>query len=361
MVKKSPGVIEGAQEQSTELERYLVMGLASKLHWTNHKILRECAWLGKDMVQRWAARGRAGWQDASNAERPGRPPIISGAKAKRLQRALANKRFATPARLAAKFGASKWTLRRSARREKLVPVKVSARCRLSEAQRLYRLEWCRERKNKDASYWERWVWSDEKWFYLVCKKSGEYVWVYDDDMHNECRYIPRDKHPTKVLVWAAISASGRSGLHVFPTDAKVDAVEYQYCMDQCLLPAIEDPEYLFPDGVPDQWVYMQDGAPGHRAKSTTDWLREKLPNGCKLNDGVKWPAGSPDLNPIENLWNFFQNKVVDGDPKTFDEFKNILVDCWWQDISQEYIRNLYASMPRRIEAVLSADGKMTKY
>ena len=80
-----------------------------------------------------------------------------------------------------------------------------------------------------------------------------------------------------------------------------------------------------------------------------------------MNDDNKWPAGSPDLNPIENLWNFFQNKVVELDPKTFNEFRDCLVDCWWNGISQEYIRNLYRSMPRRINAMLEIDGRMTKY
>lgn len=106
---------------------------------------------------------------------------------------------------------------------------------------------------------------------------------------------------------------------------------------------------------------MQDGAGPHRSKRTLTWLKEHLPKGCKLNDNEKWPAGSPDLNPIENLWNFFQNAMVEHDPKSFDSFKNVLVDSWWSDISQGYIQNLYKSMPRRVQAVLDADGKMTKY
>ena len=67
------------------------------------------------------------------------------------------------------------------------------------------------------------------------------------------------------------------------------------------------------------------------------------------------------MNLIENLWNFFQNRVVEHDPKTFAEFKEILVDSWWNDISQEYIQTLYEGMPRRLQAVIDNDGGMTKY
>ena len=131
-------------------------------------------------------------------------------------------------------------------------------------------------------------------------------------------------------------------------------------MQEALLPAIQDKEYLFPGGTPRKWVYQQDGALCHTSNSTLAWLEKHLPKGCSINDGGKWPAGSPDLNPIENLWNFFQNKVVEFQPSSFDQFKELLVDVWW-DISQDYIRTLYNSMPRRIEAVLNSNGKMTKY
>ena len=149
-------------------------------------------------------------------------------------------------------------------------------------------------------------------------------------------------------------------MHVFPPSTRVDSTEYQYCMSEALVPAISDPEYLFPKGQPKGWIYMQDGAPCHRSNATYAWLEDNLPVHVRINDGAKWPAGSPDLNPIENLWNFCQNAVVEVDPKTVEEFRDCLVDTWW-DISQEYIQNLYKGMGRRCEAVINADGKMTKY
>ena len=53
-------------------------------------------------------------------------------------------------------------------------------------------------------------------------------------------------------------------------------------------------------------IFQQDGAPAHNAKITQDWL------GGRINKfWVKgtWPANSPDLSPIENLWSILKNNL----------------------------------------------------
>ena len=53
----------------------------------------------------------------------------------------------------------------------------------------------------------------------------------------------------------------------------------------------------------DALVYQQDNAPIHKAKKIMDYFAE---NSCKT---LEWPAYSPDLNPIENLWAIIKSRL----------------------------------------------------
>lgn len=356
----SLGPVYGQAHRPDVGDRWWVMRLA-KIKQMSSLAIKTFTGLRLSFVKKWASRGRAGVDDASDQPRSGRPVALSPQSQQRLKKALQNRRFVTPARLAPKFGVSPNTIRSTARDLlKLKPVKVLYRCRQGKGVPEYRVKWCKDKVDRPLSYWQEWIWSDEKWFWLVCRKSGEYIWVAEDDLENEARYVPKDKHPQKLMVWAAISYDGRSGLHWFDPGTKVDSVEYQWAVEQAMLNCLDDPQYLFPNGVPAYAAFMQDGAGPHRSKSTEKWLADNLPSGWAVNGGEKWPASSPDLNPEENLWNFFQNAVVEQDPKTVPQFKKVLEKVWW-GISQDYIRTLYTSMSRRCKAVIAADGRMTKY
>jgi DDE superfamily endonuclease len=102
---------------------------------------------------------------------------------------------------------------------------------------------------------------------------------------------------------------------------------------------------------------MQDGAPIHKAKSTTRWL--KL-HGVKMFNGGIWPAQSPDMNPIEHLWPVVA-RALQG--RTFSSRDALwtAIEAEFQAISPAFIQNLYSSIPRRLFAVIGAKGGHTKY
>lgn len=106
---------------------------------------------------------------------------------------------------------------------------------------------------------------------------------------------------------------------------------------------------------------MQDNAPPHTASRTSQRLREKNIT------PMFWPAFSPDLNPIEAVWNimknFIQYKYPDlgsGKVRSLDELRVIVREAW-DSVTTEDLRSPISSMPARCRAVVEANGGSMKY
>ncbi len=102
------------------------------------------------------------------------------------------------------------------------------------------------------------------------------------------------------------------------------------------------------------FIFQQDLAPAHTAKGTKSWFND---HGVTVLD---WPANSPDLNPIENLWGIVKRKMRDTRPNNADELKATVKETW-ASIPPQQCHKLITSMPRRIEAVIKAKAAPTKY
>ncbi|KAJ6239137.1 transposable element tc1 transposase [Anaeramoeba flamelloides] len=97
------------------------------------------------------------------------------------------------------------------------------------------------------------------------------------------------------------------------------------------------------------WLFMQDGAPAHTAKTTITYLEKK----CNILQN--WPANSPDLNPIENLRGIMSRRLNEIDIKTVKNLEKVVREVW-KNIDWLMIENLINSMERRLKLVVQLKG-----
>jgi len=104
----------------------------------------------------------------------------------------------------------------------------------------------------------------------------------------------------------------------------------------------------------EDFIFQHDLAPSHSAKTTGKWFND---HGITVLIG---PANSPDLSPIENMWDIVKRKLRDARSNALDELK-AAIEASWASISPQQCHRLIASMSRHIEAVISAKVFPTKY
>ena len=147
-------------------------------------------------------------------------------------------------------------------------------------------------------------------------------------------------------MWGAISAF--RGICLICPEGKITAETYVQMLEEDFLSQ-------YKEELPEDFIFMHDNAPPHRAKSTAKFLE------MKKIEVLEWPPLSPDLNPIENLWGILSNKVY-CDGKTY---KNT-TDLWdviikaWHELPLTLFQKLYDSMGKRLVNVLERGGRRIK-
>lgn len=190
--------------------------------------------------------------------------------------------------------------------------------------------------------------SDESTFQILVDKSSFVRRRPGEQFHADC-LVERVKHPVSVMVWSVISAKGMGRLYIVEGTMKQD--QYKRVLETRLLPQVNE---WFPDD--DEYIFMHDSAPCHKARSVTAFLAEK--NVTVL----PWPGNSPDMNPIENMWELTKRAIAKEVITTKQQLIETLIREWHHNSKlQEDAKTCIESMPRRIEALIAAKGGITKY
>jgi len=150
-----------------------------------------------------------------------------------------------------------------------------------------------------------------------------------------------------VMVWGAFSSWSTLDLEF--TSHHIDSSEYQGILSSRLIPFLQKYRRR---GL----VFQQDNASVHKSKTTLGWFqRHKV-------TVMEWPACSPDLNPMENLWGILVRRVYANHRQyqAQDDLKSAILEAW-RELSVDLLQTLINSMPDRIYKVINRNGNYSDY
>jgi transposase len=213
-----------------------------------------------------------------------------------------------------------------------------------------RLDFAHKYQHWTEADWARVIWSDETKINRLASDGRQWVWKRAGAPLTAQHVTPTVKFGGgSVMIWGCMTVHGIG--FMCRIEGKMDASLYEEILQDELLGTADYYEMDRED-----LIFQQDNDPKHTSKRSQRWFQN---NGIKVLD---WPAQSPDLNPIEHLWNSlkFHLAAYPTPPSGIEElWKRVEVE--WEKIPKEECLNLINSMPRRVAAVLKAKGGHTKY
>ena len=138
----------------------------------------------------------------------------------------------------------------------------------------------------------------------------------------------------------------------------ISGAEYKQLLQTNLLPAVNH----WPQGGNGLLCFMQDSASWHTATVAQDYL-DRMADHNDFNL-VDWPALSPDLNPLENVWAALKRNLSKFPlPPTIAKLGDLIrqqVPIFNAE-NQALFDNLYKSMPKQMRLVIKAEGAPIRY
>jgi len=159
--------------------------------------------------------------------------------------------------------------------------------------------------------------------------------------------IPKNNYvyAPKVQVWGAISCHGDCYLETY--HGSMNAKNYKEMLKERFIPFAEET-------MEEEWTLIQDGASSHTANKVMEMLDDydiHVP---------RWPAKSPDINPIENVWGILKSRVYRRCPKNVQELEDMIFEEW-DAMDSDMIGEIASSINSRLQQVIDSNGLIIDY
>ena len=218
-----------------------------------------------------------------------------------------------------------------------------------KANRKNRVKWCKERIGRTVdNYWKKVIFSDKSQIVLGTN-NRVYIWRKDDEKYNPHLICSRSERKISLMIWGCFCYDGVGTLTA--VEGNINSAKYIDILDKTLWPFFV---WYFEEKNSCSWMTM---------RLTEPTLQKIIKIKTKLQNSMEWPAQSPDLNIIENIWLYMQRELQKSVVNIGATKNDLLreIQSVWRNIELNYIRNLYQSIPDRLDNVMKMRGHLTKY
>ena len=330
------------QLKEKEKLRLKIVSLRAEGH-TNMSIARKLKVILKVLKNTFSRLKETG--SIKDRLRPGRPHKMNEGDIKRLVKGVKGHESRSTRKTAATFKStisgkvSKDTIQRTLRSKGLIPHRKKRIPKLTDAQKVKRVEFAKEFRRKDWSDTAFW---DVKKFELTHSPNPKNDVVWDDKGKES--FKEEEKFPKSIMVGLAITVKGPTRLVIYK--GSVDATKFIENIEG----PIDDINKLF---VNKKWEWVMDKASIHTAKTTQEFMASHVP---KLFPSKKWPVNSPDVSAIENLFGYVQDIVDQKGPKDLESLKRI-VKSEFKKLTAEKCQTFISALPGRLQRIIESNGK----
>lgn len=188
---------------------------------------------------------------------------------------------------------------------------------LTTGHRVARTNFARSHCNWDDDAWGKVLFTDESRFCLKPDDRRVKVWRRPGERYAQCNIVGRESYGGgSIMVWGGICLGARTELHIVENGSLTAARYVTDILEPIVMP--------FGPYIGENFCLMQDNARPHTAAITLGYLRE-----VEI-EVLEWPARSPDLNPIEHVWDKLGRQVKQRNPAPANlrDLKSALVEEW---------------------------------